>query len=121
MADIALLLIVFLLVTTSLKRDRGLTLKLPPMGSTKPLEEQDVVCNVWIGADDQISFLENNQLRPVSFDNLRSEVLRQLEEDEGLVVSLKAERGVDYTTFISVLDVLKGTGAARISIATPIE
>ena len=41
MADIALLLIVFLLLTTSLKRDQGLALKLPSMGSSKPLQEQE--------------------------------------------------------------------------------
>ena len=61
MADIAFLLIVFFLVTTTMNRDKGLSLHLPPVAETKEVREKNI-CNVWINAQDQIAFFENEQL-----------------------------------------------------------
>lgn len=118
MADIAFLLIVFFLVTTSMNQDKGLSLHLPAMGEGKEVKRQNIL-NVWINERNQIAFFENDVLTPVPFDQLRPQVAARLSENEKLILSLKAERGATYQVFVDVLDELKLTGATRISIAEP--
>ncbi|MFH1571298.1 MAG: biopolymer transporter ExbD [Gemmatimonadota bacterium] len=120
MADIAFLLIIFFLVTTSMNQDKGLSLHLPPMGETKEVKRENI-CNVWINAQDQIAFFENENLTPVAFRDLRSQIEARLAANDKLILSLKAERGATYRIFVDVLDELKLAGAQRISIAEPEE
>ncbi len=120
MADIAFLLIVFFLVTTTMNQDKGLSLHLPPVGETKEVREKNIL-NVWINARDQVAFFENEQLTPVPFAELKVRIEGRLQENENLIVSLKTERGSTYRTFVDVLDELKLAGATKISIANPEE
>ena len=120
MADIAFLLIVFFLVTTTMNQDKGLSLHLPPVGETKEVREKNIL-NVWINARDQVAFFENDQLTPVPFAELKGHIEGRLRENENLIVSLKTERGATYRTFVDVLDELKLAGATKISIANPEE
>ena len=118
MADIAFLLIVFFLVTTTMNQDKGLSLHLPPIGESKEVKDKNI-CNIWINAGDQIAFFENDQFSVVAFDQLRAQVEQRLAANDKLIFSLKAERGATYSIFVSVLDELKLSGAQRISIAEP--
>ena len=120
MADIAFLLIVFFLVTTTMNQDKGLSLHLPPIGETKEVKRQNI-CNVWINDEDGLAFFEYDNLTAVTFADLRSQVVARLAANEKLIVSLKAERGATYSRFVDVLDELKLAGATRISIAEPAE
>lgn len=120
MADIAFLLIVFFLVTTTMNQDKGLSLHLPPVGETKEVQKKNIL-NVWINARDQVAFFENDQLTPVPFAELKRRIEGRLRENENLIVSLKTERGATYRTFVDVLDELKLAGATKISIANPEE
>ena len=118
MADIAFLLIVFFLVTTTMNQDKGLSLHLPPVTETKEVRERNI-CNVWINAQDQIAFFESEQLTIVPFTDLRASIEQRLAANDKLIVSPKAERGATYRIFVEVLDELKLSGATRISIAEP--
>ena len=120
MADIAFLLIVFFLVTTTMNQDKGLSLHLPPVGETKEVKDKNIL-NVWINARDQIAFFENDQLIPVPSTELRDRIESRLNENKKLIVSVKTERGATYRTFVDVLDELKIAGATKISIANPEE
>jgi biopolymer transport protein ExbD len=118
MADIAFLLIVFFLVTTTMNQDKGLSLHLPGMGETKEVQQKNI-CNIWINDQDQIAFFEEDDLTPVDFANLRAEVEQRLAANPKLIISLKSQRGSTYRMFVDVLDELKLSGAQRISIAEP--
>ena len=118
MADIAFLLIVFFLVTTTMNQDKGLSLHLPPLGESKEIKQKNI-CNVWINERDEIAFFENEDLTLVSFGDLRSQIQSRLAANDKLIISLKAERGATYRMFVDVLDELKLAGATRISIAEP--
>ena len=120
MADIAFLLIVFFLVTTTMYQDKGLSLHLPPVGETKQVQQKNI-CNVWINDRDEIAFYDatNQSLSQVQFASLRADVEARLAANEKLIVSLKAQRGATYRMFVDVLDELKLAGATRISIANP--
>ena len=120
MADIAFLLIVFFLVTTTMNQDKGLSLHLPPVGETKEIKEKNIL-NVWINARDQVAFFENDQLTSVPFGELNTRIASRLRENDKLIVSLKTVRGATYRTFVDVLDELKLAGATKISIANPEE
>jgi biopolymer transport protein ExbD len=120
MADIAFLLIVFFLVTTTMNQDKGLSLHLPPVAETKEVREKNI-CNVWINAEDEIAFFEREQLTRVAFSDLRASIEQRLAANDKLIVSLKAEREATYRIFVEVLDELKLSGATRISIAEPEE
>ena len=118
MADIAFLLIIFFLVTTSMNQDKGLSLHLPPMAETQEVKSKNI-CNVWINDQDQIAFFENDQLQVIAFSALRANIEQRLAANDKLILSLKAERGATYRMFVDVLDELKLAGATRISIAEP--
>ena len=120
MADIAFLLIVFFLVTTTMNQDKGLSLHLPPVGETKEVKSKNIL-NVWINARDQVAFFENDQLTPVPFAEFKNRIEGRLRENDKLIISLKAERGATYRSFVNVLDELKLAGSTRISIANPEE
>lgn len=118
MADIAFLLIVFFLVTTTMNQDKGLSLHLPPIAETLEVREKNI-CNVWINDQDRIAFFENSELTEIPFSELRADIQRRLAANEKLIVSLKAQRQASYRMFVDVLDELKLAGATRISIAEP--
>jgi biopolymer transport protein ExbD len=120
MADIAFLLIVFFLVTTTMNQDKGLSLHLPPVGETKEVQSKNIL-NVWINARDQLAFFENDQLTPIPSGQLQSQIKERMAENDKLIISVKTERGATYRTFVDVLDDLKMAGATKISIANPEE
>lgn len=115
MADIAFLLIVFFLVTTSLNQDKGIGMQLPPEGQTKKIRKKNI-CNVWVNAEGQILI---NQQEQVPLNQLQANVEQRLRENDKLIISLKADENTPYDTFIHVLDKLKLSGADRISLASP--
>ena len=115
MADIAFLLIVFFLVTTTMNQDKGIGMQLPPAGESKKIQKKNI-CNIWVNAEGRI-LINLDQEVPVS--RLRQNVEGRLRENPKLIISLKADDETPYNTFIHVLDQIKLTGAERISLATP--
>ncbi len=116
MADIAFLLLIFFLVTTTIKNDQGLTLQLPPLSDTPPapVAERNLF-KILINGQNQI-LAEGELVTDLSL------LTRQIKEfilnpgaQENLaispqkaVVSLKTHRGSGFETYIEVLDLLKG-------------
>jgi biopolymer transport protein ExbD len=115
MADIAFLLIVFFLVTTTMNQDKGIGMQLPPPGESKKIQKKNI-CNIWVNAEGRILI---NLEDEVAMSQLRQNVHGRLGENDKLIISLKADDETPYNTFISVLDQIKLSGAERISLATP--
>lgn len=112
MADIAFLLLIFFLVTTTMDQDTGIARKLPPM----PEEEQEKppeikaknIYVVLINANNELlvegewtqiselkegakKFINNNGKDPASSDN-----------PQKAIISLQNDRGTQYVTYIRV-------------------
>ena len=117
MADIAFLLLIFFLVTTTIASDKGLTIRLPPK---RPPEAQDEiklkdrnVFNVLVNSNNQL--LVEEELMDVK--NIKEEAKRFImnngkdekssESPEKAVISLKHDRGTRYEVYIHVMDELK--------------
>jgi biopolymer transport protein ExbD len=119
MADIAFLLLIFFLVTTTIANDKGLTLQLPP----KPddVEQVDVkipernIFKILINSSDKL-LVENEPLTDLK--ELRSMIKKHVlnygkdpnlsDSPEKAVVSLKANRGTSYDMFIAVYNEAQG-------------
>jgi biopolymer transport protein ExbD len=119
MADIAFLLLIFFLVTTTIANDKGLTLRLPP----KPddIEQIDVkiqernIFKVLINSSDKL-LVENEPLTdPKKIRGMVKEFVLNNGRDpassdspKDAIVSLKANRGTSYDIFIKVYNEIQG-------------
>jgi biopolymer transport protein ExbD len=114
MADIAFLLIVFFLVTTSFSDDKGLGLTLPPYGSATRVPSRNIT-KVLINSVGEIMHDQSM----VTLEALGARISRMSEENENLIVSIKTAPDTRYEHFVDVVDEVKQAGNDRISIAEP--
>lgn len=110
MADIAFLLLIFFLVTTTIAEESGLLVKLPEW---RPEDESIVqtpdVFTVIVNADDNllVEDLETNASQLPEL--LRAYVTSPMRSPKRAVVSLVHDRSTTYTRYVEVYDaILKG-------------
>ena len=117
MADIAFLLLIFFLVTTTIVEDKGILVKLPPWSDEEPditkLNERNVF-SVLVNAQNQL--LVRGELAKI--DDLRDRAKEFIvnpqkrpdlsEKPTKAIISLKNDRGTDYQTYLEVYNELKG-------------
>ena len=116
MADIAFLLLIFFLVTTTIDADKGIYMQLPP-----PLEEeveppeinQRNLLNILVAADGQV-LIDNEVTNAGAIrDIVKRHILNNGREEQfsvspdKAVTSFKTKRGLPYETYIAVLDEIK--------------
>jgi len=116
MADIAFLLLIFFLVTTTMDTDTGLRALLPPM----PLPDQEPppfnkrnVFEIRINSGNQL--LVEGELRDITqLEDLTVKFITNNGKDETLsdnpqkaIVSLQNDRGTDYDIYVQVQDRLR--------------
>ena len=112
MADIAFLLLIFFLVTTTIDMDKGLGMVLPAEGEELEINKKNILhClinstgNVLLGGEG------------VEIKNLSKTIRQKLAENDKLVISVKAHKASSYKDYVRVIDQLKQANATRISIA----
>lgn len=117
MADIAFLLLIFFLVTTTIVEDKGITVKLPPWSEEEPditkLKTRNVY-SVLVNAQNQL--LVRGQ--PMRIDELRMNAKEFIsnptqredysERPSKALIMLKNDRGTNYKTYLAVYNELKG-------------
>lgn len=116
MADIAFLLLIFFLVTTTIAEDKGILVKLPPWSDEEPDITQLKTRNVYSvlvnaqnkllvrGEEMDIDELRENARDFISNPN-RLENLA--EAPNKAIISLKNDRGTSYSTYLEVYNELK--------------
>ena len=105
MADIAFLLLIFFLVTTTILEDEGIRVRLPPWGPAPPQEIVDKnVLSVKINGFNQIFVLKERAkefiMNPGKRNDLPSSPKRA-------VISLQNDRSTSYETYLEVYNELK--------------
>jgi len=113
MADIAFLLLIFFLVTTTIDTDKGLGIVLPPAGDVEIEIRKENILNCLINSRGKVLLDEE----PTPIETISRIVGRRLRENDKLIVSVKAHPKTAYTDYIRVIDQLKMADAKRISIA----
>ena len=114
MADIAFLLLVFFLVTTTISMDKGLGLVLPAIGEEIEINPKNIT-KVLVNTAGQV--LLDDEL--VSLAQLKGKIKNALARNDKLIVSVKTTPRTKHQAYLDVLDHLKQAGATRISIAEP--
>ncbi len=112
MADIAFLLLIFFLVTTTIDTDKGLGIILPAEG-TEIEVKKDNILNCLINSQGKVLLGGD----PIRIKDISKEVRRRIAENDKLIISVKAHEKAKYSDYISVIDQLKMANAKRISIA----
>ena len=112
MADIAFLLLVFFLVTTTISMDKGINIILPAEGSNKDVNTEDII-NVVLAADGSIVFDE--KLKKIY--EIKSLVENEIRKNKNMIFSIKTSPRADYQDYVSLLDEFKKAKAKKISIA----
>mgnify|MGYP000222850282 FL=1 len=120
MADIAFLLLIFFLVTTTIEKDSGLNRKLPPMEEDvePPIIKQRNIFTVLLNGKDQLlveeELMEIKDLRAAAIEFLDNNgdgtctyckgVKNSSSSDnpDKAIISLKNDRETTYATYISV-------------------
>lgn len=116
MADIAFLLLIFFLVTTTINADKGIYMQLPPKideNNPPPEINQRNLLNILVAADGQV--LIDNEV--IAINQIRDVVKRHITNNgrepqfsvssDKAVVSFKTKRGLSYDNYIGVLDEIK--------------
>ena len=114
LADIAFLLLIFFLVTTTIDTDKGIDMVLPPEGEMKEINRKNIISLV-INADGLV-LLDKN---PVEINEIRNVIEERQSRNPNLIISVKTVRDTKYDVYIRVLDQLKKAKTQRISIAEP--
>ena len=116
MADIAFLLLIFFLVTTTMDSDSGITIKLPPYieepEDIPPIKKRNVL-EILVNANNQLLVEDKltriDQLRDITKAFITNEGKDPNSSDNPnkAVVSIKNDRGTSYKTYIAVQNELK--------------
>ncbi len=114
LADIAFLILIFYLATTTINIDKGIGLTLPAKGAAKEVAKQNIV-SLLINAQGEV--LLDDEV--VAISNIKEIVRNKLLANDKLIVSVKADKETEYRIYLAVLDQLKQAEVARISIAEP--
>ena len=114
MADIAFLLIVFFLLTTSFSRDKGLGLELPAYDSVTRVPSRNIT-RVLINAGGEI--MHDQEIVPLKL--MRERIEKMTAGNPDLIVSIKTDTEARYEYFVDVVDAIKQAGNDKISIAEP--
>tara|TARA_B100002052_G_scaffold159244_1_gene145107 strand:- start:40 stop:441 length:402 start_codon:yes stop_codon:yes gene_type:complete len=112
MADIAFLLLVFFLVTTTISMDKGINIILPAEGSNKDVNTEDII-NVVLAADGTIVFDE--KLKKIH--EIKGLVENEIRKNKNMIFSIKTSTRADYQDYVALLDEFKKAKAKKISIA----
>ena len=117
MADIAFLLLIFFLVTTTIAEDSGILVKLPPWSEEEPditqLKERNVYA-VLVNAQNQLlvrgQVMDIDKLRENTKEFIGNPKQRPdyAEKPARAIISLKNDRGTSYGTYLEVYNELKG-------------
>ena len=114
MADIAFLLLVFFLVTTTISMDKGISLVLPSEGNEMEVNKINIV-NILVNESGKV-LLDD---KPTRLKDIKGIAERRITQNDKVIFSVQTHPRTKYQVYIQVLDQLKSAKAQKISIANP--
>jgi len=120
MADIAFLLLIFFLVTTTISMDQGLEIVLPSEGNEMKVNPNNITI-ISINESGKVlfngRFLKEKSLDQNNIYQLKSMVENELANNDKMIFSVQVTPKTRYSDYIRVLDYVKAAKATKISIA----
>ena len=114
LADMAFLMLVFFLVTTTIDVDKGIGLVLPPKGDTTEVSKKNII-TLLVNAEGKV-MIDDNIVETAMIKNI---IKGKIAKNPKLIVSVKTDENTQYKYYVQVLDQLKQAKARKISIAEP--
>ena len=114
MADIAFLLLVFFLVTTTISMDKGISLVLPSEGNEIEVNKINIV-NILVNETGKV-LLDD---KPTKLKDIKGIAEKRITQNNKVIFSVQTHPRTKYQVYIQVLDQLKSAKAQKISIANP--
>jgi biopolymer transport protein ExbD len=114
MADIAFLLIIFFLVSTTMYQAKGIGLTLPAEGRQTKVRKRNIV-HILVNSRGQMMIDGDQYPIPALEDIAR----RKIRENDKVIMSVKIDPQAQYSVMIDVVDELMKAGSRRISLVPP--
>ncbi len=117
MADIAFLLLIFFLVTTTFPKDKGLAIVLPEQGETQEVSQKNIL-HILVNPTGAVTIRrgESQQEQTVRPDDVEAIWRQDVAQNENLIAAVKTHPDAPYRFMIDVLDALQSAGSERISL-----
>jgi biopolymer transport protein ExbD len=117
MADIAFLLLIFFLVTTTFPKDKGLAIVLPEEGGEVQISAQNIL-HIIIQPNGLVVVKrgESQQEQVVQPEAIEGIWRQDVSDNPNLIAAVKTHPEAAYRYMIDVLDALQTAGAERISL-----
>lgn len=117
MADIAFLLLIFFLVTTTFPKDKGLALILPEQGETQEVSQKNIL-HIIVNPSGAVTIKrgESQQEQTVRPDDVEAIWRQDVAQNDRLIAAVKTHPDAPYRFMVDVLDALQSAGAERISL-----
>ncbi len=119
MADIAFLLLIFFMVSTTFRREQDRRLAFPKAEATQKVDEKRKnILHVWIEPDGEVYIND----RRIPMDLVAETVLPLYRESERrLLIAIRGDRDVPYRFINSVTEQLREANAVRVFFHTDLE
>ena len=117
MADIAFLLLIFFLVTTTFPKDRGLAIVLPEEGGEVQVSQRNIL-HIIIQPNGivEVKRGESTQVQSVPANDIEAIWRQDVSANPNLIAAVKTHPDAPYKYMVDVLDALHTAGAERISL-----
>ena len=120
MADIAFLLLVFFLVTTTIDPGEGLTMVLPPYEADQLNKDPDEIVKILVRSSGQVLFdgeiISINQIEENAKNKTQElQILKKDDEKQPIFIVITDQKA-QYQLFLKVLDQLKLAECKKISV-----
>ena len=117
MADIAFLLLIFFLVTTTFPKDRGLAIVLPEEGGEVQVSQRNIL-HIIIQPSGivEVKRGESTQVQRVPANDIEAIWRQEVSGNPNIIAAVKTHPDAPYRFMVDVLDALHTAGAERISL-----
>ena len=120
MADIAFLLLIFFLVTTTISMDQGIEIVLPAEGEEMKINKNNITV-ISINESGKVlfngRFVREKSLDPNNLYQLKSLVENEIAKNDKMIFSIQTTDKTRFSDYMKVLDYVKQANATKISIA----
>ena len=118
LADMAFLLLIFFMVSTTFPREQPRRMPWPEAEATSKLDEQRKnILHVYVTQEGQI-FVNDRLIQAGQVSNL---IAPMYAENRQLLISLRADRNTPYQSIYNIQEELQEAGALRLTFYTDLE
>lgn len=116
-ADIAFLLLIFFLVTTTFPKDKGLAIVLPEPGEEAQVSQRNILhLIIQPNGFVEVRRGESQQVQTMSASDVEGLWRQEVAANENLIAAVKTHPDAAYSLMVDVLDALHAANAQRISL-----